>query len=54
LLHNHPSGNLTASDADIKLTRKIRDGGAILDITVLDHVIITSEGYYSMADEGLI
>jgi len=54
LVHNHPSGNLTASDSDIKISRKIRDGGSILDITVLDHVIITSEGYYSMADEGLI
>ena len=53
-LHNHPSGQLTASDADIKLTRKIKEAGTILDISLLDHVIITSEGYYSMADEGVM
>ncbi len=54
LLHNHPSGNLRASDADLKITRKIKDGGKLLDIDVLDHLIITSEGYYSMADEGVM
>ena len=53
-IHNHPSGNLSASDADIKITRKIKEAGIILDISLLDHVIITSEGYYSMADEGII
>lgn len=54
LLHNHPSGQLIPSDADIKLTRKIKEGGKLLDIPVLDHMIITSEGYYSMADEGTL
>jgi DNA repair protein RadC len=53
-IHNHPSGQLSASDADIRLTRKLRDGGAFLDITVVDHIIITSESYYSMADDGII
>lgn len=54
LAHNHPSGNLKPSQADIGLTKKIIDGGNLLDISVLDHVIITSEGYYSFADEGMI
>jgi len=52
--HNHPSGQLYPSDADTKLTRKIRDAGNLLDILLLDHLILSSEGYYSMADEGLI
>ena len=52
--HNHPSGQLSPSDSDTKLTRKIRDAGTILDITLLDHIILSSEGYYSMADEGII
>ena len=54
LLHNHPSGMLSPSDADIRLTRKIKEAGTILDIQVLDHIILTSESYYSMADEGII
>lgn len=54
LAHNHPSGNLTASQADIELTRKLKAGGKLLEIQVLDHVIITSEGYFSFADEGLL
>lgn len=54
LSHNHPSGNLSPSQADIDLTRKIREGGKILEIQVLDHVIVTSEGYYSFADEGIL
>ena len=53
-LHNHPSGNLSASDADIRLTRKIKEAGTLLDISVVDHIIITSENFYSMADDGLI
>jgi DNA repair protein RadC len=51
--HNHPSGNLTPSEADKDLTRKIREAGKVLDIAVLDHLIITSESYFSFADEGL-
>lgn len=54
LTHNHPSGNLKPSQADINLTRKIKAGGELLDIAVLDHLIITAEGYFSFADEGLI
>jgi DNA repair protein RadC len=54
LSHSHPSGNLQPSQADIALTRKIKEGGEILEISVLDHIILTSEGYYSFADEGLI
>ena len=54
LSHNHPSGNLAASHADIELTKKIKAGGKLLEIDVLDHVIVTSEGYFSFADEGLL
>lgn len=54
LLHNHPSGQLFPSDTDTKLTRKLKQGGELLDITVCDHLIITSEGYYSMTDDGLL
>jgi len=54
LCHNHPSGNLTPSNADMNLTEKIRKAGCFLDISVLDHVIICREGFYSFADEGLL
>ncbi len=54
LAHNHPSGNLQPSQADLDLTKKIREAGKLLEIQLLDHVIVTSEGYYSFADEGLI
>ena len=54
LMHNHPSGNLVASDADLKLTKKIVEAGKVLDLPVLDHVIFTSESYYSLAGEGLM
>lgn len=54
LAHNHPSGNLQPSQADITLTRKLIEAGKLLEIQVLDHIILTSEGYYSFADEGLL
>jgi DNA repair protein RadC len=54
LLHNHPSGNTNPSEADIHLTRKLVEGGKLLDLAVLDHLIVTTDGYYSFADEGLI
>ena len=54
LCHNHPSGNTQPSDADIKLTKQIKDAGKLLEIAVLDHVIITERGFYSFADEGMI
>jgi DNA repair protein RadC len=54
LVHNHPSGNLKPSKADEELTFKIRAAARYFDINVLDHLIITSEGYYSFGDEGLL
>jgi DNA repair protein RadC len=54
LSHNHPSGNLKPSVADQDLTFKIKSACQYHDIKVLDHIIVTSEGYYSFADEGLI
>lgn len=54
LSHNHPSGNLVPSEADKDLTQKIREAGKFLDIPVLDHLILTSETYFSFADEGLM
>lgn len=52
LVHNHPSGNLTSSEADKRMTRKIQDGLNLFDIKLCDHIIISSEGYRSMMDEG--
>ncbi len=52
VVHNHPSGSLTPSQADIQLTRKLKEGGALLEISVLDHLIFTDHRYYSFADEG--
>ncbi|MBN8718617.1 MAG: JAB domain-containing protein [Sediminibacterium magnilacihabitans] len=54
LSHNHPSGNLKPSRADEELTQKIKTAAAYHDIRVIDHMIISSEGYYSFADEGLL
>jgi len=54
LAHNHPSGNLKPSPEDIKITERAREALKILDIKVLDHVILTSDGYYSFGDEGII
>ena len=53
LAHNHPSGKLQASEADIQITKKLKTAGQQLDIPVLDHLIITETGYYSFADEGI-
>ena len=55
LAHNHPSGNLKPSEADIAITRKIAEGARQLDINLLDHIIITGdERYYSFAEEGVL
>lgn len=54
LAHNHPSGNKKPSLADIDLTKKLKAGSELLDLNVLDHLILTVEGYYSFADEGNI
>ena len=52
--HNHPSGNLQPSDADKKITRQLKDAGAMMEIPVMDHLIVTSMGYFSFADEGML
>ncbi len=53
LAHNHPSGNKLPSDADEKITQKCKSAGIFLDITILDHLIVTpDDNYYSFADEG--
>lgn len=54
LCHNHPSGNLKPSTSDIELTKKIKAGGEMLDVAILDHLVITNRGYYSFADEGIL
>ena len=54
LAHNHPSGNLIPSEADLQLTSKLKEGGRLLDIMVIDHIILSGEGYMSFADEGYI
>jgi DNA repair protein RadC len=53
LCHNHPSGNLQPSQADILLTKKLKKAGEVLDMTVFDHLIVSERGYYSFADEGM-
>lgn len=52
--HNHPSGNLKPSQSDIELTKKIREGGKLMEISVLDHLIVAGRKYFSFADEGLM
>ena len=54
LSHNHPSGSTRPSTADRELTQKIKQAAAFLDITINDHIIVSREGYYSFADEGLL
>jgi DNA repair protein RadC len=54
LCHNHPSGTMQASDADLKITAKIKNAAEIMDITVLDHIIIGQHTYLSFADEGML
>lgn len=54
LCHNHPSGTMQASDADLKITRKIKDAAELMDISVLDHIIIGQNCYLSLADEGVL
>ena len=54
LCHNHPSGNLRPSKADIQLTKKMTQAAKFLEISVLDHLIVTDEGYLSFADEGMM
>lgn len=54
LAHNHPSNNIEVSEADIKLTEKLIQSGTILDIEVLDHIIVTDNGYISFKEKGLL
>lgn len=53
-VHNHPSGNLKPSQADIVLTQKLAQGGKLIELPLLDHLIVSERGYYSFADEGLL
>ncbi len=54
LCHNHPSGNLQPSKADEELTKKIKEAANYLDIRIIDHIIVSEEGFYSFADEGIL
>ncbi|WP_374165430.1 DNA repair protein RadC [Arcticibacter sp. MXS-1] len=54
LSHNHPSGNLKPSQADLALTRKLTEAGGFLDMPVLDHIIFSNSSFFSFADEGLM
>jgi DNA repair protein RadC len=54
LCHNHPSGNPKPSPEDLKLTKKLKDAGTLMEIDVLDHIIVAGDGYFSFADEGLL
>jgi DNA repair protein RadC len=54
LCHNHPSGNLKPSKSDQELTNRIKEAARYFDIKVLDHIIVSEEGYYSFADNGLL
>ncbi len=54
IAHNHPSGNLSPSDADLKITKKIKEAALLLDLSLLDHLILSDQGYLSMADDNLM
>ena len=54
MIHNHPSGTLVPSQADMELTRKVVAAGQLMDVVVLDHLIVSHKGYYSFADDGKI
>lgn len=54
ICHNHPSGNLQPSKQDELLTQKIKSAAQLIDISLLDHIIVSEEGYYSFADEGML
>ena len=54
LCHNHPSGNLKPSKSDEELTSKIKQAASYLDIKILDHIIVSEQGYFSFADQGLL
>ncbi len=54
LCHNHPSGTVKPSEQDIRLTKRLKEGAAIMDIAILDHIIVGANTYFSFADDGLI
>jgi DNA repair protein RadC len=54
VVHNHPSGNLTASQSDIDLTKKLKEAGKTLEVQLLDHLIVAGRKYFSFADEGIL
>jgi len=54
ICHNHPSGNLDPSEADTRITQKIKEAAGYFDISLLDHIIVTDNGYYSYADNGTL
>ena len=54
ICHNHPSGNLKASHADINLTNKVKDAANFFDITLIDHIILTKDSYLSFSNEGMV
>ncbi len=54
MVHNHPSGKLIPSDSDKSITKKLKEACDLLDVSLLDHLIISKDGYYSFADEGKI
>lgn len=54
IVHNHPSGNLSASQSDMTLTKKLKEAGKVLEIQLLDHLIIAGQKYFSFADDGLL
>ena len=54
MAHNHPSGILEASNEDINVTKRLKESGKILGIELLDHLIITNNGYLSLKEEGFL
>ncbi len=54
IAHNHPSGNRNPSEQDRRLTQKVKEAANLMEISLLDHIIVTAEGYFSFADEGLL
>ncbi len=54
LAHNHPSGNINTSLVDKQITKKLKQGGEVLDIQVCDHIIVITDGFYRYSDDGLL
>ncbi len=54
ICHNHPSGNLRPSEEDRRITKQLKEVGAIMSVQLIDHIIITEDSFFSFADEGLI